>query len=192
VLVDSQRQHGVTIVGPVAEDPSWQARSGGFDKGSFIVDWDHQVVTCPAGKQSISWLPNTYTQNGVVFEARFTRKDCGPCPHRARCTKAKQEPRLIGLQLPEYHEALHVARQRQKTEAFHEWYAARAGIEGTHEQAIRRSGLRRCRYIGQTKAYLQHVLTAVAVNLVRLNEWWAGNPIAKTCCSRFGTLAQAA
>jgi transposase len=40
VLVDSQRQHGVTIVGPVAEDPSWQARSGGFDKGSFIVDWE--------------------------------------------------------------------------------------------------------------------------------------------------------
>src|SRR5262245_2305701 len=61
VLVDSQRDYGVTIVGPVADDPSWQARAGeGFDKGSFEVDWDRQVVTCPAGKQSISWLPNTY------------------------------------------------------------------------------------------------------------------------------------
>ena len=106
VLVDSQRQHGVTIVGPVAEDPSWQARSGGFDKGSFIVDWERRVVTCPAGKQSISWLPNTYPQNGVVFEARFARKDCGPCPNRARCTKSKLEPRTIGLQAREYHEAL--------------------------------------------------------------------------------------
>jgi hypothetical protein len=29
----------VTIIGPVAEDPSWQARAGaGFDKGSFVVD----------------------------------------------------------------------------------------------------------------------------------------------------------
>jgi transposase len=33
VLVESQRAYGVTIVGPVAEDPSWQARAGeGFDK----------------------------------------------------------------------------------------------------------------------------------------------------------------
>jgi transposase len=192
VLVHSQRQHGVTIVGPVAEDPSWQARSGGFDKASFIVDWERRVVTCPAGKQSISWLPNTYPQNGVAFEARFARKDCGPCHHRARCTKAKQEPRIIGLQAREHHQALHLARQHQKTEAFRQQYAARAGIESTHEQAIRRCGLRRCRYIGQTKTSLQHVLTAVAVNLVRLNEWWAGNPTAKTRCSRFGALAQAA
>ena len=28
VLVDSQRQYGVTIVGPVAEDASWQAQAG--------------------------------------------------------------------------------------------------------------------------------------------------------------------
>jgi len=31
--------------------------------------------------------------------------------------------------------------------------------------------LRRCRYIGPVKAYLQHVLTAVALDLVRLSEW---------------------
>ena len=169
VLVDSQRQHGVTIVGPVAEDPSWQARGGGFDKGSFIVDWERHVVTCPAGKQNISWLPNTYPQNGVAFEARFSRKDCGPCPNRVRCTKSKQEPRIIGLQARAHHEALSAARQRQKTEEFRSQYAARAGIEATHEQAIRRCGMRRCRYIGQPKTRLQHVLTATAVNLVRLD-----------------------
>ena len=192
VLVDSQRQHGVTIVGPVAEDPSWQARSGGFDKGSFIVDWERRVVTCPADKQSISWLPNTYPQNGVVLEARFARKDCGPCPNRARCTKSKLEPRTIGLQAREYHEALRTARQRQKTKEFRSQYAARAGIEGTHELAIRRCGLRRCRYIGPAKTRLQHVLTAAAVNLVRLDDWWRARPQAKTRCSHFGALAQAA
>jgi len=192
VLVDSQRQHGVTIVGPVAEDPSWQARGGGFDKGSFIVDWERHIVTCPAGKQSISWLPNTYPQNGVAFEARFSRKDCGPCPNRVRCTKSKQEPRIIGLQARAHHEALSAARQRQKTEEFRSQYAARAGIEATHEQAIRRCGMRRCRYIGQPKTRLQHVLTATAVNLVRLDDWWAEKPQAKTRCSHFAALAQAA
>src|SRR5512135_3293943 len=86
VLVESQSEYGVTLVGPVAEDPSWQARAGeGFAKGSFEEDWDREVVTCPAGKESLSWLPTTYPQNGMVFEARFARKDCTPCPFRAQC-----------------------------------------------------------------------------------------------------------
>jgi transposase len=193
VFVESRREYAVTIVGPVAADPSWQARAGeGFDKASFIVDWDRQVVTCPAGKESISWLPNTYPKNGMVFEARFARKDCTPCPLRARCTKSEREPRIIGLQAREHHEALQAARRGQETEEFRSRYAARAGIEGTHEQAIRRCGLRRCRYIGEAKAHLQHVLTAAAVNVVRLSEWWAGTPLAWTRCSRFAALQPAA
>jgi transposase len=193
VLIDSQHEYGVTIVGPVADDPSWQARAGeGFDKGSFVVDWERQVVTCPAGKQSISWLPNTYPKNGMAFEARFARKDCTPCPLRPRCTKAKIEPRIIGLQTREQHEVLQAARRRQTTEEFRVQYAARAGVEGTHAQAIRRCGLRRCRYIGLAKAHLQHVLTAVAIDLVRLSEWWAGIPPAGTHCSRFAALKSAA
>jgi transposase len=193
VLIDSQREYGVTIVGPVADDPSWQARAGeGFDKGHFVVDWERQVVTCPAGQQSISWLPNTYPQNGQAFEARFARKDCTPCPFRPQCTKAKHEPRIIGLQAREQHEALQAARRRQTTEEFRLQYAARAGVEGTHEQAIRRCGLRRCRYIGLAKAHLQHVLTAVAIDVVRLSERWAGTPPAGTRCSRFAALKPAA
>jgi transposase len=84
VLVDSRNDYGVTITGPVADDPSWQARTeDGLDKSQFAVDWDQQVVTCPAGKRSISWLPSTYPQNGMVFEARFARRDCTPCPPAA-------------------------------------------------------------------------------------------------------------
>ena len=193
VLVSSEREYGVTIVGPVAEDPGWQARAGeGFAKGSFAVDWDRQVVTCPMGKESISWLPNTYPKNGMVFEARFARKDCTPCPSRSRCTKSEKEPRIIGLLPREQHEALQATRREQGTEEFRSRYAARAGIEGTHEQAIRRCGLRRCRYIGEAKAHLQHLLTAAAINLVRLSEWWAGTALARTRCSRFAALQPAA
>ena len=193
VLIDSQREYGVTIVGPVADDPSWQARAGeGFAKGHFVVDWERQVVTCPAGKQSISWLPNTYPQNGQAFEARFARKDCTPCPFRPQCTKAEKEPRIIGLQAREHHEALQAARREQTTDEFRSRYAARAGIEGTHEQAIRRCGLRQCRYIGEAKAHLQHILTAAAINVVRLSDWWAGTPVARTRCSRFAALQPAA
>ena len=193
VLVDSQLQHGVTIVGPVADDPSWQARSDdGLTKSQFLVDWDQQVVTCPAGKQSISWLPNTWPENGMEFEVRFARKDCTPCALRPRCTRAKTEPRIIGLQAREHYEALHAARQRQTTEEFEQSYAARAGIEGTHAQAISRCGLRSCRYIGLAKTHLQHVITAAAVNLVRIADWKSGVEPAKTRCSRFAALQMAA
>jgi len=191
VLVDSQRTYGVTLIGPVADDPSWQARAGtGFDKGQFLVDWEQKVVTCPMGQQSISWLPNTYPQNGMMWEARFARKDCTPCLRRAQCTRAKQEPRIVGLQAQEHYEALHAARQRQTTAEFSQQYAPRAGIEGTHAQGIRRCGLRQARYIGLAKTHLPHSATAAALNLVRLGEWWAGTPHAKTRCSPFARLKE--
>jgi len=189
MLVESKQKYGVEIVGPVADDPSWQARSGeGFDKSRFQVNWERQVVTCPAGKQSVSWLPHTYPQNGMKWEARFSRQDCGPCCFRAQCTRAKLEPRIIGLQERAPYEALQAARQRQTTEEFRQQYAARAGVEGTHAQALQRCGLRQCRYIGQAKVHLQHVLTAAAINLVRIADWWTDTSRAATRRSRLAAL----
>jgi len=51
---------------------------------------------------------------------------------------------------------------------------------------------RRCRDIGLARTRLQQVLTAAAINLVRVAEWYAGTPVAKTRCSRFATLQAAA
>jgi len=193
VLVGSRRLYGVSIVGPVADDPSWQARvEGGLTKAMFRVDWERRVVTCPAGHESISWLPNTWPKNGMIWEARFARRDCTPCPLRPRCTRAKREPRIVGLQAREHFEALQSARRHQETEAFRTSHAARAGIEGTHAQAISRCGLRRSRYIGLAKTHLQHVIAAAAVNFVRVAEWFAGTPVAKTRVSRFAALQPAA
>ena len=192
VLVESQQTYGVTLIGPVADDPSWQARTGtGFDKSQFLVDWEHQVVTCPMGKQSISWLPHTYPKNGMTWEVRFARKDCTPCPRRAQCTRAKKEPRLVGLQAREPYEALQEARKRQTTEEFRQQYAPRAGIESTHAQGIRRCGLRQARYVGLAKTHFQHLATAAALNFVRLGEWLTGTPRAKTRCSPFAALKAA-
>jgi len=117
----------------------------------------------------------------MVFEARFARQDCTPCPFRTQCTKAKHEPRIIGLQACEPHEALQDARRRQTTAEFRSQYDVRAGIEGAHEQTIRRCGLRYCRSIGLAKTHLQHLLTTTAINLIRFQDWWAGTPVAPTC-----------
>jgi Transposase DDE domain len=113
-----------------------------------MVDWERQVVTCPAGQQSLSWLPHTYPASGMAIEARFARQDCTPCAFRARCTRAQVEPRILGLEVREQSEALQAARTRQTTAAFQHEYAVRSGIESTHAQAIRRCGLRQCRSLG--------------------------------------------
>jgi transposase len=131
MMVDSKRCHGVTIIGPVAADTSWQARvEGGLTKPAFQVDWERRVATCPAGHESVSWLPAARPNEGMAFEVRFGRKDCTPCPLRPHCTRAKREPRIIWLQERERFEALQGARRHQETEAFRTSYAARAGIEG--------------------------------------------------------------
>jgi Transposase DDE domain len=97
-----------------------------------------------------------------------------------------------GLGNNSQYEALQATREVQTTEAFRQQYAARAGVESTHEQAIRRCGLRQCRYIGLAKTHLQHLVTAVAINLIRVGEWLAGTPTAPTRCSRFAALQGAA
>ena len=168
-------------------------RAGGTHQRRLRQDGVHDRLgppdgNLPAGRQSFSWSPHTYAKNDMAFEVRFSRKDCTPCPLRARCTRAKREPRIIRLQAREQHEALRAARERQATPTFRERYAARAGIEATHAQAVRRSGLRNSRYLGLAKTHLQHVATAVAINLVRLGEWWAGHAKAPTRRSHFAAL----
>jgi len=68
----------------------------------------------------------------------------------------------------------------QQTPEWKARYAVRSGVEGTinefaHAHAHAHAhghghGLRHCRYRGQSKAHLQHVLTAIAVNIERLSE----------------------
>jgi hypothetical protein len=78
---------------------------------------------------------------------------------------------IIGLQSREHYDALQTMRTRQTTEELRNAYAPRAGIESTRAQASRRSGLLRTRYRGFDKIHLQHVITAAAINLLRIASW---------------------
>jgi hypothetical protein len=48
--------------------------------------------------------------------------------------------------------------------------------------------LRRCRYLGQAKTHLQHLFTAAALNLARLDAWLHGKLRAQTRHSRLSAL----
>ena len=83
------------------------------------------------------------------------------------------------------HEALREARQKQETPEWKKRYTQRAGVEGTLSQGIRAFELRQTRYIGLAKTHLQHILTAAAINIVRVDNWLTQTPLAKTRTSRF-------
>lgn len=112
--------------------------------------------------------------------------DCGPCALRSQCTTGRRH--TVTIRPEAHYHALRAARQREDSPGFADEYARRAGIEGTLSQGLRRCGLRCARYLGLAKTHLQHVLTAVALNLVRLAEWLAGTPLAHTRHSAFAVL----
>jgi transposase len=190
-LVTSQQQHTVDVVGPTLGDTSWQARQpDGLDVTCFAIDWDAQHVTCPAGKVSVRWTPGHDAQGAgqAVIAVQFDPNDCRDCPFRPRCTQAKTGPRTMKLRPRDQHAALQAARQRQATEAFKQLYAIRAGIEGCLSQGVRAFGLRTARYRGQAKTHLQHILIAIAINIVRVVAWVQEIPRAKTRTSSFARL----
>lgn len=193
LLLESGR-HGIDLVGPVPSGKSWQAREAdAFDHTQFEVDWQKRVATCPAGKQSVSCSTRKTWRGTSNLYFLFDRRDCQPCPLRARCTRAKSGTRSLTLYPEPRYRAQEEARQRQKTSAFKKLYAQREGIEGTISQGVRRMGMRTARYLGLSRTHLQHVATASAINVVRAVDWLSGERPATTRASPFlDLMAQAA
>ena len=189
-LVSSQTDYQVRLLGPVTEDTSWQARAGkGFDAACFAVDWEAQTVTCPTGTQSTEWKPTHDRHGKEVIHVEFDRQKCAACAVRADCTHSQSTGRALTLRPREQHLALQEARQRQTTPEFKEQYAVRAGVEGSLSQGVRVAGLRQARYRGLAKTRLQHIITAVVLNIIRVLAWLADIPGAASRTGRFAALA---
>jgi transposase len=185
LLVSSQQNYGIRLLGPVLSDNSWQAKADkGFDLGSFHLDWQVKLATCPQGQTSSRW-----SQAGERMEVVFARETCAACPVRRDCTKSSTTGRVLHVRPQVAHEALQARRQEQETPAFRQAYQTRAGIEGTLSQAVRGMGIRRARYDGLHKTLVQHVVTAVAINLVRIDAVLTQTPRGKTRQSNFMRLA---
>jgi len=191
LLVSSRHDYAVDLFGPTRPNRHWQARAGeGFDIQHFRVDWEKQQATCPEGRTSVSWTPAVDNRHTNVIKIKFSTKDCGGCPSRTRCVRSENPHprRTITVRPQAPYEALQAARQRGGTAAFAATYAKRAGIEGTISREIRTCRLRRTRYIGLARTRLGHLLTAAALNFLRLGEWFTGLSRAKTRRSPFATL----
>lgn len=190
LLVESQRDYHVDLVGPTRKDYHWQAsQKAGFDANHFPIDWEQQQATCPEGHTSISWTPAIDNRKNEVIKIKFSMTDCQACPSQALCTQSSRYARrTITIRPQEQYLALKQRRDLEETKEFTQVYSKRAGIEGTISQGVRTMGLRRSRYIGEEKTHLQHIATAAALNVVRSMAWFDGLPRAQTRRSAFACL----
>lgn len=169
--------HGIRLVTPALLDQSPQARTAtGFAKAAFTIDFDTRAAICPQGNTSANWSPTRQRGTDVIV-VKFATGACTPCPTRTQCTTAKRGGRQLTLHPRDLHEALAAARGEQTTTTWHEAYKLRAGVEGSIHQALAVTGIRHARYRGLAKIHLQHVFSAIALNLIRLHAWWTGRPL---------------
>ena len=105
-----------------------------------------------------------------VIQIKFATKDCRACVNVRYCIRStkKYPRRLLTIHPKEQYEALQKRRKQEKTAEYAREYARRAGVEGTISQGVRRCGMRRSRYLGAAKTHLDNVLTAAALNFVRV------------------------
>jgi transposase len=193
ILVGSDQAYGVTIVGPVGADPSWQAREAtGFENSACPSDGKTHTATCPQGNQSRQWQPDTEVAGQDVVHIRLAKNDCQACAVRAAWTRANTEPRPLTVRTQGDQEVLQAARQHQRPVEFQAQYAKRAGIEGTLSQGVRAFDLRRSRYLGLAKTPLQHILMAAAITLVRVVAWLTDPRPQKRRAAPFAAVASAA
>jgi len=187
LLVRSQQQYGIRLLGPASSDTSRPGRADqGYAQSQFHIDWQQRRVTCPQGQHSQSWKE---WEQGQRIRVVFARSDCDACTVRAACTQAHHTGRQLNLQPQADFEALQARRREQTTPQFQREYARRAGIEGTLSQAVRTLGLRQARYRGLAKTQLQHILSAIAINVQRIDALLTQTPRGPTRHSPFAHLA---
>ncbi|MFC9331312.1 IS1182 family transposase [Kitasatospora sp. NPDC057015] len=190
-ILDARTHYGIELVGPLPPDSAWQARDPeAFDLTQFTINWETQRVTCPNGATSRNWKSTSNADGLPIVQATFKMPDCGPCPDRSRCTRSATGARGLTFRARPQLEAQRHIRAEQATDAWRTQYATRSGVEGTMAQASRRCDVHRARYRDQDKVHLQHVLTAIALNLVRVDAWLIGAPLGGSWTSRLTTLRQ--
>jgi transposase len=190
-LLTSGTDHRIDLIGPVADDHSWQTKAAnGFGAAQFVIDWDAQQATCPQGQRSVVWMERTDRHGHATTHISFSKPICAACARRPDCTRSATAPRALLVRERDHYAALQAARERQQTDLFKAQYARRAGIEGTISQGVHTGDLRRSRYIGYVKTRLMHLLLGAALNFMRVAAWLAETPRSRTRQSAFAALAR--
>ncbi len=184
LLVDSKKDYGVSLIGPIKA----YRKAKGFSVDLFEIDWHNEVVTCPAGKQSIYWRAEVPKSSREQIAVSFAPTDCRACPLNEQCAKnTTRKGRTLTLLPKEQYEAREQVKREQNTREWRFHHQIRQGVEGTISQGVH-AGLRRSWYHGLRKTHLRSVAIAAGMNIQRISDWYRQVPRAKTQMSSFAAL----
>jgi transposase len=117
LLVTSQREYGIDLLGPTRANDHWQAQAAqGFDARSFAIDWDQRQARGPWGPRSASWTPTVDKRKNEVVQMQFSITACQPWARRAQCPRAPR--RMLTVRRQAHYQALHAARARATSAAY--------------------------------------------------------------------------
>ncbi|AWW43535.1 hypothetical protein DN051_44245 (plasmid) [Streptomyces cadmiisoli] len=123
----ASQQWGITLFGPVRDDPQASKRPG-FANQDFHIDWQARTLTCPNGVTSPAWKP-TLGDGHPRLSVLFPRKACRECADRLKCTgNVDGMGRHIFLMPQPLQEIQTQHRAEQTTAEWRRRYAIRAGL----------------------------------------------------------------
>ena len=136
---------------------------GTFSREDFTFDKEHNVYTCPAGKNLTT--TGTLVNDGETLLYLASTQDCRSCSLKARCC-----PKMPFRRIPRsiYEEARDVARALAKTAAFAQSCCDRKRVEMLFAHLKRILKLGRLRLRGPRGAQDEFTLAAIAQNLRQL------------------------
>jgi transposase len=139
---------------------------GLFPKTDFVIDLEASTATCPAGVTTSDARPAKDHKGRPSTKFVFPAEACGPCPLRARCTKAKHASRTVAAGM---HEArIAAARLAQTDPAIKALLRRRSKVERKIDH-LQDLGMDEARYRGIRKTKLQGLLAATVANFQRLH-----------------------
>lgn len=162
------REHQVTLSGPLPGNPTDQHKKTKASAGAISIS------TSTAGRSAVpragsaragTAVSDVVSHRGSADRGPFTKATV-PGPQPVHHLPRERPQRGFPARTPRPAGA---GRIEQRSPAWRTRYAVRSGIEGIICEFAHEHGMRRCRYHGQAKAHLQHVLTAIAVNIERLS-----------------------
>jgi hypothetical protein len=150
---------------------------GLFPKSAFPWDADANAPRCPAGRTMSGGQAVQHDRKGRAYR-QFSGQNCGDCPLRPQCTKAKRRDVKI-FEGDELKTAMaEVMRHPMARKA----YRQRAAIVEPVFARLRNSGFNRFSRRGLIKGRLELSLNCVAHNL-RLLLWGRRGVFVVICCT---------
>ena len=164
-VYDAMLRRGIRTYIPKKRKPNnTPSYTEGFEPEAFTYDSEEDVYICPQGK---ILAYSCYNKKGQKKRYLAARKDCSNCPCRQQCIGSSKNSRMVERMLHEE------ARQEQaKNRNTPEYFAAlrlrKIWCEGNFSHQKAEHNLRRTYKRGIERVTEQCLLSACAMNLIRL------------------------